>query len=453
MSNSGFDYLIKTNLSNNDKLKIYYDFDSGSYFDLGQAGNFTGYLFNKYPSSNSGDNNLRVLKATGTTQNISFQNMSNNFLMGGDSGNLSYSPAYISGQPSLNYNNCTFLFSEKMTQRNGGGIIFGSLEKTTGIENGVTYSDSKGYNFGINDRNQLFFNGVGPNGEYVLVANEIELANKNICSISVGQDSVNFAKYDLASSSIEEQSFSIQTNYIKNATGLIGFVRGSDVYYPSNNGFSGVVDRFAWFSGVIDNSICLSLASGFAFDLQYNQGSITAQTNITGQTNQTLFATGVTGVKVIITGSFLNKRSGILKNFGSNLTLGSGIEGELYFTGIQFGQGFLDTYLEKEGYIVDDFSYDPTGENAYATLGLNNVSGSILTGSHSISFTSPETTGIANFFASGITGFLKNKPTGVNTINLTQTFYITGEPTKGLIMETGRMKEYKYDLLYYLGHR
>jgi hypothetical protein len=66
-----------------------------------------------------------------------------------------------------------------------GGVLFGSLDKSTSETiNGEVITGSKGYNFGVTDRGNLFYQGFDRGGDYIYVASDIELAKRNIISFS-----------------------------------------------------------------------------------------------------------------------------------------------------------------------------------------------------------------------------------------------------------------------------
>ena len=45
---------------------------------------------------------------------------------------------------------------------------------------------AKGYNLGINDRGNLFYQGFSDEGDFIYTANSIELAKRNIIGFSMG---------------------------------------------------------------------------------------------------------------------------------------------------------------------------------------------------------------------------------------------------------------------------
>lgn len=459
--NSGFNYLATQYLGGTERIKLYYEFNTGSTFVhqelVGVDTMYTGAVFNHAPDY-SGDLNLLLKNITGSdvadTPADILEDVTGSFLVGDEFGDLTYSCAQITGVPDVNFNDCTFLFStEKIRPK--AGLIFGSLNKTTGEVNSTYYEYAEGYNIGINARNQLFFQGLGPQGPYVLTANEFELANKNIYSVSVGYGVVDFSLYDPASDSSQTQRFDLDTQYINNPTGSLSVSCGDRVeYIHDGQTFSGYIGHFALISGNVSDVICKTLSSGFYSDLVYQSGEVTEVIDITGKTTELLYATGVTGVEVKVTGSFLDKTSGVLKQFGSTeVTSGSLKEGSLYYSGLEISNGFADTFLEREGVVIDDMLYVTSGDAAADTLGLSSSTLSVDTSSHSITFSSPDTTGIMQIFPSGITGLLYDQPTGKSEVDLTNNYFITGEATNQLIPNTDKVLGYKHDLIYFLGDR
>ncbi len=456
MNNSGFDYLMNKSLGDNSKLALYYDFNSGSAYSEGAGTSYTGYLKSVHPSKSAGNHNMILPSLTSTTSTGALFSVTGTFLNAGDSGDFSISNGKITGTPNFKLNNCTFLFSTKKTKQEAG-LIFGSLKKIEQTEDSVDYKYSSGINIGINARNKLFVNGIGDEGEYVLTANDIELANKNICSVSIGGDSINFARYDLGLNEIDEQSYPVQTSLIQTDTNQVGFVGGGDTvdFFRPGGNYSGIIDRLAIFSGVIDTDSCLYMASGWNAELDYQAPGTKNVEVTTGYQNEIIYNTGYTGVQVLVTGNFAEKTGWVTKTFGIDLHTGSGVfEGSLFKTGTALQTGFLDVVLESQGLVVDDLLYNPTGDSAEATLGLDNTASSLInTGVHSISFATPTTTGVIQVFASGLTGFVTGEPTGSIKTAIKQTITITGEETHAIIPSTGRMFEYKYDSIYFKDER
>lgn len=421
------------------------------------TGKYSGFLHNVYPSRNSGNNNLLLENITDISETGIAKKLTGNFLMGGESGDFTLSNGKITGINNFKLKNSTFLFSTQKTKGNAG-ILFGSLRKRedTDSDTLIDYDIASGINIGINARNQLFVNGIGGEGEYTFTADEIELANKNICSVSIGDDLINFAKYDLASNTVEQQAYPVQTNFIQDRTGdLLGYLGGGDNidFYNYGNNYSGIIDKFAVFSGVIDPNSCLYMSSGFACDLDYQSGGVTSIEVFTGNTSDLVYTTGYTGVQAIITGYINYKTGAVTKTFKATTgTFTNQLEGTLYKTGKFLSNGFVEHVLEEEGLIIDDLQYTTTGDSAHATLGLKDTGG-FLNYTESIVYETPDVSGIALYYLSGLTGLILETPTGAGIGNLTQTIYRTGSESFAIIPNTGKFLEYKYNFLYYLGER
>lgn len=463
VDNSGFDYLITKYLGNNSGLVIYYDFNTGSSVSVvsGQNGvnyNLTGVIFNKYPSYNSGNNNLLLtnisgISSTETVDDILFKT-TGTFLRSGNSGYFKESWGQITGAPLFDNTNCTFLCSVKNV--NSGGVIFGSYRKASTVKNGVTYEFATGYNFGLNQRNQLYFTSYGKDGDYTIVAEDIELAPKNIISVGVSRNQVSLGRYDLAQNKVESQTFPIQTYLIEQDNSRVGYIGGGDFDAPlsaKNNNF--FIDKFAVFNRRIELSTLKELSRGFISSLSVTQDPDTVQTVITGYTTQTLYNTGYTGVCLKVTGAFNEKLSGVLTKYGISSGSISINEGEIYTSGRWLNSNFQDVTLDKLGAILDDNAYTVTGTTAEATLGLDNTQAiTVADGTRLLSSTTPLTSGVILVYPSGVTGFLYDEPTGTITVPLTKSITISSSSqTKTLNQDPGLAKELLYDLAYYKGPR
>lgn len=343
----------------------------------------------------------------------------------------------------------TFLFSFEKTGFSDG-ILFGCLKRDEFDKNGETGVYGRGFNIGVNCRNKLFFQGIDPFiGEYILTANELELSNKNICSVSISPNYVNFGYYNLSLDYAQEQivasNASIENPYW-NENLYLGY---SDTYYK-NDLFPGYIDEFAIFTGVFPIGSLKSISSGFISTGISSSNNPLTGVFITGYETTLLYPTGITGYQPVITGYREVRTTGNFIDTTRNSSETILKEGERFFTGFFTDAG---DYIEEVGFLVNDNLYKTTGNSAHATLGLKDIQQTVQQSSISVS-RSVENTGYLPIFGiSGLTGFLYDNPTGVIQSPLFGTGIISGSQSETLDLIDDRAILYRKDYLYFLGER
>jgi hypothetical protein len=425
-------------------LMLYYDMQT---FDLI---NGSGVVKNLSPASTVGNNNafLDVGKNTGTFTSGNYSG-----------GNLAYSKLTIDSFNNgfLNYDpenadwSASFLFSFTKTHFEDG-ILFGCLNPQTYENNGITGIYGRGFNFGINDRNQLFYQAIDfDNGPYMIVADKIELAEKNLCSLSIDPYTVRFIHYDLASDKIYEQT-KLTTDKTEMILNNEKFYLGGSNFYYKNAGFSGYLDKFAILSGDYSPSILKSIISGFVSTLTYDTGEQDFFTQITGQSETLIQETGTTGYAAMITGYKSLYSTGYFFDRIESTSINSIPinEGYRFITGFELSNGLK--YNEEVGYLYKTDEYKTSGNNANATLGLINSIEIVETGGKTVLRYSVNKTGVVPLYQIyPITGFLG--PTGVSIDPLSSQVFISGSTGYDLFLNTGLMEEYRHNYIYYLGKR
>ena len=139
-------------------------------------------------------------------------------------------------------------------------------------------------------------------GEYVFVADDLELANKNICSATVSPYQVSFSVYNLADDDFEATSLRSDSK-IQNLeyTGNL-YLGKSDYYIREGDTFSGYLDQFMIITGVHNPSDLKSVASGFVATGSPVSGASYIDTVITGSEVELVYPVGITGYQTTITG-------------------------------------------------------------------------------------------------------------------------------------------------------
>lgn len=419
-----------------------------------ETGLYQGYVKNVSPSFIPNQYSGIIEGATGASETVAKQKIDDFWLSDSSGVDLSYSKVRFgpfNNHPFLTGSNLdsesTFLFSFAHASKDDG-IIFGSLRRDQFDNNGQTGVYGRGFNIGINGRNKLFFQGIDPSlGEYVLTANSLELATKNICSVQVSPYSVTFGHYVLGDDRVDSETVFSNVKIENPNTGEPYYLGYSPSYKHSNN-FSGYLDEFLLFSGSIGVSDLKCIASGLVSSATINSGANSSVTYVTGYSNSLIYPTGITGYIAAITGHAQMKSTGEFIRFVLSSGVSSKTEGDRFLTGYFLSQN--NGYLEEVGFLIKDDLYSPTGNDAHATLGLKNVSANV-TGytlaSQSVAF---ETGYLPLYSITALTGFLP-EPTGYSQTPLTNTVYDTGSfeisPT------LGDVREYKHDYFYYLDQR
>lgn len=206
MSTSGINYFFE-NFTNLDPqtFKIFYDFQqtgSGAAIPSVSLGDdlYSGTINNYAPSfwSYSGSGFF-----TGG-QYITINNSSNNLFSGS---NLSF----ITVAQKSNTNN-NILFSCADTGLVGPSFAY------------------RGFTFGLNAANKLYFEYYGPSGLEIFTLPNI-LAEKNSLSVVLGEDTVTLGQYDFFNQQLNSETFSIDSDYLFNGSSWkIGSASGAPFF-------------------------------------------------------------------------------------------------------------------------------------------------------------------------------------------------------------------------------
>jgi hypothetical protein len=420
------------------------------YYDMNTFGveNGSGYVKNVSPSSTVGYNNAFLDSGKNTGM----------FRSGNYSGcNLAYSKLTIDSFNNgfLNTGNtdwyATFLFSFTKTHQEDG-VLFGCLNKDTIDYYGLSGTYGRGFNIGVNDRNQLFFQGIDfEQGPYIITSDSFELANKNLCSVVINPSNVSFGYYDLGSDRFYEQTKITNIN-IENIFSNEKFYIGGSNFYYKNPSFSGYIDNFAILSGDYHPSTLKSLMSGFVSMEIIDTGSLDFSSLITGYEIEIIQETGITGYVATLTGSKNLYTTGY---FFERVPISSSnstpiVEGNRIITGYSLANGII--YNEEIGNIYVTDQYVTSGNDAHATLGLISELLTFQTGGKTLLKYKVNQTGVLPLYRlDALTGFIG--PTGLSIDPLTQQQFIEGSTGYDYVLNTGLMNEYQHNYIYYLSER
>lgn len=435
-------------------LMLYYDMET---FALSGA---TGVVKNVSPSATVGYNNAFL--DSGKTTGIFHDNAYSG-------GNLSYSKLTFDTFNNGFLDNAdenwsaSFLFSFTKTNSEDG-VLFGCLNKDEFTFTSDTFvSDrqylagekvdyGRGFNIGINDRNQLFLQAIDLEaGPYVIVADEIELANKNLCAVSLDPFTVTFSYYDLPSDRVYSQT-KLTTDRTENILSNEKFYLGSSNFYYKNPGFSGYIDKFAILSGDYNADQLKSIISGFVSINVIDSGERSFVTNVTGYQYTPIQQTGVTGYAAFLTGYRHVYETG----YFFERVQSTGVSSTPVEEGYRFISGFTLSnnlgYDEEVGYLYETDEYKTSGNMAHATLGLIDRIDIITTGGKTVlRYKVNQVGSLPLFRIDALTGLLG--PTGVSVEPLTNQSYTDGLAGYDFYLNTGLMQEYRHNYLYYLMKR
>lgn len=345
----------------------------------------------------------------------------------------------------------TFIFSfEKKGDK--AGVLFGSLYEETAVIGGQTFELGRGFNIGINSRNKLFFQGIGDDGAgYVLTAEKIELANRNICSVSVSPYLFVASVYDLDNDSFSEDVNTYNDIIHNNESGDYFYIGGSQTFYHDDP-FEINIDKFLVLSGFYNSTECKSIASGFICTGDVNVTQTTTIQTVTGYEIIPLYTTGYRNSGLGITGTRdIKVPDPNLTEFVVQVTNASLSDGEKFITGYLMSDG--EAYLEETAFLVPNYTYDNTGDKAHAMLGL--TAQSISVDSYEIeSIKHTTVTGTINLYGY-VTGQI---PYLIQTGSQIQ--YLTKDTDTEIVVPLGNLRIksqysglYQYDYLYYLAER
>ena len=457
MGVSGIQYAINESFTNNDPLLVYYDFSSGT----GIALSFTSYvdarIENQEPAVNTTPYAGVIINSTAGSIADARLYATGTFLSE-NKAKLSSSNLKVDAS-NLNFSSLTAIFDFEFDTSFPvtGGILFGSLDKTVETVNGEVITGSKGYNFGVTDRGNLFYQGFDRGGDFIHVASDIELAKRNIISFSVDSDNVQISRIDYLNDNIHNQNFSVDTSFIANSDQF--YLGGSNTRYNALNGdvttFSGFLNEFALISGYISSEVVRTIGSGMIGEYFFSSGASTTREEVTGYSETIVYRTGITGYDFNVTGT-LTISTGRDMQTGSSAegVSQSVIEGDKYYKYYTLDNGDVKTFYKEEiGYLdlSSVYTYVPTGSGSFETLGIINVGANIATHVETEGVDSAGTVTMNLYESVIMTGTL-NEISGVTQTALTKSIDVPAIPVSGITL-SGDSEAIKKNYIYYLGQR
>ena len=167
MPASGVQFSINHNFTNNDLLLAYYDFSSGTGTNLDLGGAYYAAIRNQAPATNTGAYSGIILDSTAGSE-AGAKTFATGTFITGSKGRLTKSNLQVN-TPSLDYSSLTAIYDFEFDPASpvNDSILFGALEKTSSTINGEVVTGAKGYNFGINSRGKMFYQGFDSRGDYI----------------------------------------------------------------------------------------------------------------------------------------------------------------------------------------------------------------------------------------------------------------------------------------------
>ena len=217
---------------------------------------------NQEPASNTGvySGIINDSRMYNDVDAVASRRFATGVFLSGDSADLMKSNLKVN-TPSLDYSSLTALFDVQFSGVVDDGILFGSLEKTSTTLNDEVITGAKGFNFGVNDRGKLFYQGFDTQGDFIHTASSIELSRRNLIGFSLNSDNLQISRFDYLNRKIEKEDFLVNTSFIVDNEefylgGSPNYLRGSSGEYKT---FSGQLNRFALFSGFLPPSLMMSM--------------------------------------------------------------------------------------------------------------------------------------------------------------------------------------------------
>ena len=466
MSRSALEYSLDEVFGGNGRLLAFYDFSglSGRHMTSDFESQYTTIFENCDPAVNTGILSGRVTDSLRDSIAES-KKFTTGIFLANNKANLSGSNIMVSGTTDIPFSKTSTLFDFEFNGEVSDGILFGSLEKTSTTFEGETYSGASGYNVGINDRGKLFYQGFGQNGDLIKTANSIDLSKRNVVSFSLGGNFLTIARYDLLNNQIQKEDFPINTSFISSNDEF--YLGGSPQYFRGGpNGPSGEfkttdisLSSFCFFSGYIPSSAMFSMASGVVGDYFSDEGTATTKQQITGYLQTTVFKTGITGYDYQDTGSIYLSTGRYMRtgSFGDAGTVASG-EGDRYFRYSLFNESGINIFNKEEVGILHSangsgYQYTPTGEDAFATLGLRNIDEAVTEYLYEEFGSSGTATAEVTLYSANIlTGVLSEISGVIQTPQFQTVTASPATPTSGIRLG-GSSSLFKKDYIYYLGQR
>jgi hypothetical protein len=445
MSQDSIKYSLSSVLGQYDALEFCFDANDSIVDGTGSGSFWTGYLSNISPAQGKEDNIALVLQGTGSSKAQAISN-TNNFI---DSNGLSLIDSNLKiPLNDIDLSNSSFIVDFEITGNVESGILFGAFEKEElQLPDTSFITGSKGYNFGITDRGHFFLQGFSADGGFVKVFNEIELAQRNVVSFAHLDGFIEIGFFDFFNDEVVSFHKNLNSFYCQSPQDL--FIGGTNQTFEATDAesstFLGYIKSIYGFNESLNNKNLYDLNTGFISDYYFNSGgqTLVEQPYLSGQI--ITYKTGITGYDCVA-----DTGSEIIDYF--NITGGSTFTGSF-----NIDEGSSYAFLQGgdliEGKFLSDLysgQYNPTGQNAFDTLGLENYTGNV--SGYDFGTGILENTGEYNYFTcTPLTGFL-DEISGTQNIYSTTGVYVNLPDVSGIQFNL-ESEKFKMEYIYYMGDR
>lgn len=474
MSKDSVKFILNDSIAGEESLAAYFDFNilgplvhssaesSSSETRTGirlDGGNYSGYLGNQEPAFDTSKYTGFLLSSSSSAEADTASRTAIALPQEGgfrlDQSNLQFETT------DLDWKDVSLILDfEFRGDKIRDGIIFGAFEKVEENVYDLGYqTGSKGFNVGVNSRGHLFVQAYDSNKDKILICSS-ELAKRNIISISSDSSSITLSHLDYINDEVTSVELRTEDNYLGSTDKF--YLGGSKTYFASSDEttrtFSGVLNELAIFDRALSADYLMSIGSGFLGGYSFTAATTETTQRVTGYSEDIVYRTGVTGYEHFETG-ILTISTGREYISGASLSATSSEfykEGERYYkyytlNSVIDGSSSEIFYKEELGHLSPDeterYSYSPTGSDAFDTLGLQNISGSI-SDYYIESYTGQKTTTISLYGSRPLTGEL-NEISGVKLTNLTESVTSTLTEASSGIKLTGRAEDFLMNYIYY----
>ncbi len=455
MSEQGLNFQLKESFGDNQRLSAFFDFTNFSPSSTSAAGSvsneFTGFLSN---SSISNDPSLHKCFALGATASLSSAAETKiDHIIDSSECNLT-SGNFLIPLDGLNLNNISTIVDFNFCESVSGGVLVGAYGLGEVTRQGENYVTSSGFNVGVTDRGHLFLQYLNREDEETIkVLYDAELSKRNIIGISANKTKLSLSYFDYFNDLVKTLEVPVHENSISFTGDLL--LGGTNEFYQ-NDEFSGNLNSFTILSGAYDPLTLKDIGEASLSEYTFNAEQVNSYSRVTGYSNSIVYKTGVTGYEYEVTGTLtINTGRETFQMSTSPTSSAARQEGEKYFKYYTFNNGSTTSqYKEELGALVDGsgYLYYPTGEDAYDTLGLNDVSSSIQTYAETLTTGNRGSNISINLYGKTPVYGTLDEVSGVVDTPIIQTWQKVTPATSGVSFEEDGRDLFK-DYIYYMGGR
>lgn len=456
MSAQGLSFLVTKRLTDNRNLSAFFDFTVNSISTSSERSSssdlFTGYMYNSSVVNDSSLHNCFILGSTSSSEALSSSKAST--ILNSSEHNLS-SGAFFVPLDGLDLNSISTILDFSFSGDISAGVLLGGYRLGQETIEGGNFTTSSGFNVGVTDRGHLFLQYLNiEEEETIKVIYGAELSKRNIIGISSDKYKLSLSYFDYFNDLVKTLEVPVDDALISYTGGLL--LGGAEEFYKDDPIFEGSINSFTILSGSYDPISLKDIAEGIIGDYEFNDQVTNSYSRVTGYSESIVYKTGITGYDYEVTGT-LSIETGreTFTISTSEESSESYVEGEKYFKYYSLSNGNTTTkYKEELGELADGsgYIYHPTGENAYDTLGLNDISSSIQTYSETVTTGNRGSAITLDLFGKTPKTGVLNDVSGVEKTALYETWDEVTPATSGISLDVDGTELFK-NYIYYMGGR